>query len=176
VNLLTDNAYNIAPQVLSDVTTDADEGLNYGQHKCEDNYEFWIDNKAWCKARGWIYSGGGSTTKTCRRLNCEGDKEYFLNNRSCCEDNYWYYDSHGPTYLKHKCEDNWSFWINNMQTCRDHGWRYEGPSGADNYKDAGFITDIFTGMYDEDFQDENIQDKDVQEEDIKDDLEESQVE
>ncbi|KAL3811042.1 hypothetical protein ACHAXA_004553 [Cyclostephanos tholiformis] len=63
-----------------------------------------------------------------------------------------------------------------MQTCRDHGWRYEGPSGADNYKDAGVITDIFTGMYDEDFQDENIQDKDVQEEDIKDDLEESQVE
>jgi hypothetical protein len=179
--VLAGTADNVLPEVLFDVTTDADETGKC--EKCTNNKEYWVDHKPMCKDIGCKYSGGGGgdmNKSTCRRNKCLDNKEYHKSHRTCCHNKGYEYEPHGPTYGKHKCEDNINgYWDNNKAWCKRHGWcpdDYKGQCDG-RYKDAKIIADILTGVYDdENFQVEDFQDEDFQDEDFKDDPEESQDE
>ena len=83
---------NVLPQVLSDVTTDADVAGKC--EKCMKNEEYWEANKSWCKSNGCRYSGGGGGTNksTCKKFRCMNRKGYFENHRRCCMRHNWCYD------------------------------------------------------------------------------------
>ena len=168
--VLAGTADNVLPQVLFDVTTDADETGKC--EKCTNNKEYWLDNKSMCKDIGCKYSGGGGggggTKSTCRTNRCKDDKDYYKSHKACCNNKNAPYEPHGPTYGKHKCEENiHGFWDNNKAWCKRHGWCpswYTGKCGSS--KDAKIIADILTDVYDdENFQVEDFQDEDFQDED-----------
>ena len=169
---------NVLPQVLSDVTIDADEAGKC--EKCMNNEEYWEANKSWCKSNGCRYSGGGggANKSKCKQYKCEDVKEYYKSNRSCCDANGWPYESHGTRFGKHKCEDNYEYWQKCESWCKRHGfcpeW-YNGRCGSN--KDAESIAYIRTGeCVGENFHVEDFQDEDFQDEDFKDDPKESQDE
>jgi hypothetical protein len=52
--------------------------LTSGKHKCEDNWDYWVNHKAWCKDHGYKYGGGlnNATPEQCKMWKKYKKEEY----------------------------------------------------------------------------------------------------